>query len=214
MAEFLEERLSMDVRMGATYADDYRVEITQTAGGAEYRKLTHPYPMRSFTINFTMLRSDLAARVLSLYHRVFGKYAGFRVKFEDDFTTAADGRSAPTKDDQTLPYISSGVYQLRKVYGLTGAAIGIGRPARAIYQPVTGTTLIAKNGTLVSSGVTVDTTTGRVTISPPPSYPADTITGGCEFDIPCRFNSSIEIAAVSNVVRDCGSVEVIELLSP
>lgn len=214
MAEFIEERLCMDVRMGATYADDYQVEITRTACGAEYRKLVHAFPVRSFTINFTLIRSDLASRVLSLYHRVFGKYAGFRVKFEDDFTTAADGRSAPTKDDQMLTYISSGVYQLRKVYGLAGAAIGIGRPSRTIYKPVTGTTLIAKNGTLVISGVTIDTTTGRVTISPAPSYPADTITGGCEFDIPCRFNSSIEVSAVSNVVRDCGSVEVVELLSP
>ncbi len=214
MAEFLEERLCVDVRMGASYSDDFNVQITETAGGAEFRKLVHAFPVRRWHINFTLLRDDLATRVLSLYRRAYGRYAGFRVRCEDDFTTTENGRTAPTKDDQTLTYISSGVYQLRKVYGLSGSAIGVGRPSRTIYKPVAGTTVVAKNGTLLSSGVTVDTTTGRVTISPAPSYPADTITGGCEFDIPARFNSEIEISAVSMNVRDCGSIELIELLTP
>lgn len=214
MADFLEERLCVDVRMGASYGDDYNVQITEAAGGAEFRKLVHAFPKRMWTINFTLLRDDLASRVLSLYHRVFGRYAGFRVRCEDDCTTRTDGRSAPTKDDQALTYVSSGVYQLQKTYGLGATALGIGRPSRVIYKPVAGTTVIAKNGTLVSSGVTVDTTTGRVTISPAPAYPADVMTAGCEFDIPARFNSRIEISAASMNVRDCGSIELVELLAP
>ena len=33
MADFLEERLPIDVRLGASYADEFAVEITTTRGG-------------------------------------------------------------------------------------------------------------------------------------------------------------------------------------
>lgn len=213
MADFLEERLCVDVRIGASYADDYAVEISQTAGGAEHRRLVHGLPRRSWSINFTLLRADLASSVLALYHRAYGRYAGFRVRCEDDYSTAIDGRSAPSMLDQSLLYISSGVYQLRKQYGIGAAALSIGRPSRTIYKPVSGTVVIAKNGVLLSSGVTVNTATGRVTISPAPLI-TDAITGGCEFDVPARFDSAIEVTAVSDRVRDCGSISLIELLQP
>jgi hypothetical protein len=51
MAAFLEERFPVDVRLGMSYADEYAVEITTTAGGAEYRRLIHGFPARRFTIN-------------------------------------------------------------------------------------------------------------------------------------------------------------------
>jgi uncharacterized protein (TIGR02217 family) len=213
MAEFLEERLCVDVRMGMSYADDYAVMVTETAGGAEYRKLVHGYPRRSWVINFTLLRDDLAARVLSLYHRVYGRYAGFRVRCVDDCNSSTTGRGAITTLDQTLTLISSGVYQLRKQYGAGGTPIGIGLPQRIIYKPVAGTLIVAKNGVTVSSGVSLNTTNGQVTISPAPSG-GDVITAGFEFDLPARFNSAIDVSAVSNNIRDCGSIEVLELLAP
>ena len=42
----------------------------------------------------------------------------------------------------------------------------------------------------------------------------DTITAGCLFDIPCRFNSQIEVIAIDPKFRDCGSIDIIELLNP
>ena len=214
MSEFLEQRIAGSISYGSSYTDQYSVTVTQTASGAEYRKLVHPYPVRRFRLIFRESLANVWTDVLNLYHRCYGRYAGFRAKAFDDFTTATDGRSAPTKDDQTLTYISSGVYQLRKYYGLDAAGIAIGRPSRVIYKPVTGTTLIAKNGTLVSSGVTVDTTTGRVTISPAPSYPADVITGGCEFDIPVRFDTDLAVDQSAPSIRMLEGVELVELLSP
>ncbi len=213
MAEFLEERLPIDVRMGASTGDDYAVDVKVTAGGAEYRRLIHPYPMRRWTINFTLLRSDLATRVLALYHRAYGRYAGFRVRSWDDFTTAQNGRDAPTNADQSLLRLSAGVYQLRKAYGQGASGIGIGLPVRTIYKPVAGTLLIAKNGVAVVSGVTLNSTNGQVTISPAPLV-GDAITGGFEFDLPARFDSSIDVTAIARDARDCGSIDIIELLAP
>ncbi len=211
MAEFLEDVLPVNVRMGASYTDGYEVEITTTASGAEYRKLTHPFPVRSFHVNFTMLRDDLANQVLALYHRAYGMYAGFRVKCLDDYSTNS-GTLVPTKDDWVLPKISSGVYQLIKGYGSGSTPLSIGLPYRNLYKPISGSVVLAKNGTLISSGISIDYTTGRVTLTPAPT--TETITGGCYFHIPCRFNSKIEVSHMSDALRDCGGIDIIELVKP
>ena len=213
MSEFLEERLPIDIRMGASHSEDYAVIITKTVGGAEYRNLVHQYPMRRWTINFTLLRDDLAARVLALYHRAYGSYAGFRVRDVDDYNTSSSGRGAITTLDQTLTRISAGVYQLRKEYGSGATPLGIGRPARIIYKPVAGTLVAAKNGVTIASGISVDTATGLITITPAP-LSGDTITAGFEFDIPARFDSSMNVSSLSRDIRDCGSIDVVELLQP
>lgn len=211
MAEFLDEVLPVDVRMGASYTDSYNVEITTTVGGAEYRRLTQPFPVRSFHINFTLMRDDMMARVLAVYHRAYGMYAGFRVKCVDDFSTN-NHRDVPTSTDWILPKISNGVYQLIKGYGSGGTPLAIGLPYRNIYKPQTGTVLVSKDNVTLSSGVTVDYSTGRVTISPAPT--TEVIKGGCYFHIPCRFNSKIEVSTLSIDLRDLGGVDIIELLSP
>jgi len=213
MPSFLEERLPVDVRLGMSYADDYTVMITTTAGGAEYRKLVQPFPARSFHVNFTTDQADLWARVISLYHRAYGKFAGFRVKCMDDFSTN-NLTGAPTPLDEVLANSSTGIYQLRNFYGTNGTALaGVGYPSRTIFKPVAGTVVAAKNGVTISSGLSVNTTTGLITISPAPLI-SDTITAGCQFDIPCRFNSMIEVTAIDRKFRDCGSIDLIELLNP
>lgn len=215
MPSFLEERLPVDVRLGMSYADDYGVQITQVSGGTEYRRLIQPFPVRSFHVNFTTDQADLWARVLALYHRAYGKFAGFRVKCQDDFSS--NGMTGiPTPLDQVIPRLSAGLYQLRKSYGTNGTALaGLGHPYRTIYKPVAGTLLIGRGGGPIDVGfaVSVDPTTGIVTISPPPSA-GDTITAGFQFDLPCRFNSLIEVTALDPTFRDCGSIDLIELLNP
>jgi hypothetical protein len=42
----------------------------------------------------------------------------------------------------------------------------------------------------------------------------ETVYGGCEFDIPARFNSRIDVAAVARDVRASGEIEIIEVLNP
>ena len=288
MAAFLEDVLPVNVRMGASYTDGYEVEITTTASGAEYRKLTHPFPVRSFHVNFTMLRDDLASQVLALYHRAYGTYAGFRVKCVDDFSTYQD-RGVPTAFDYTLTLVSTGVYQLVKGYGTGGTPLGIGLPYRNLYKPVAGTTVVGVNSVAPTLGWSVATTTGLVTFDANKtraitaiskavqavvtcaghtfvagesvhftgvvgmteingrrgkvlSTLAGSITvdinssgfsnytsggtantrpqagevgsGGCYFDLPCRFNSKIEVSHMSDALRDCGGIDIIELVKP
>jgi len=291
MPEFLEERLPIGVRMGASYADEYMVDITQTASGSEYRRLVHQYPRRVFNVSYTQLTSDLWSQVMALYHRAYGMFAGFRVKAMDDYSTNAR-IGMPTAIDQTLAVVTAGsLYQLQVAYGAGGTPLGIGRPVRTIFKPVAGTVKVAI-GALEQTIVTmwaVDTTTGRITFNANKTgtvtaitqaasavvtvgahtfavgesvhfvsvvgmtqinglrgtitaFDATTITvainssafsaytsggtvntqpqsgetvlGGCEFDIPCRFNSRIDVNAISLGVRESGDIELVELLNP
>lgn len=213
MAEFLEQRISSEISYGSTWSDSFPVDITVTASGAEYRRLVHAYPVRRFHLRLRSPLDDIWSEAINLYLRCYGQFAGFRAKAFDDFTTAADGRSAPTALDHTLLRLSSGIYQLRKEYGKDAAGLSsIGRPARTIYKPVTGTTVCAKNGVTLVSGVTVNTVTGEVTISPAPLI-TDVITAGCEFDIPVRFDGPLQIDQMQPAVRTL-DVDLVELLVP
>lgn len=291
MGEFLEERLPIAVRMGASYADEYNVEITQTAGGSEYRHLVHGYPVRIYNIFYTQVTAELWDQILALYHRAYGMYAGFRVKAVDDYTT--NGRFlTPTAVDQVLGLVSEGVYQLQVAYGGSGTPLSIGKPVRSIFKPVSGTVMIAIGSTVVpiTTMWTVSNTTGIVTFNanktkvitgisnaanavvsfgsahtflsgesvhftgvlgmtginglrgtilsitsdtitvnintlPPGTYSGggtvntrpqsgEIVYGGCEFDIPCRFNSRIDVKSLSKHVRETSEIEIIELLNP
>lgn len=162
---FLEEQLPVSIKMGATYGDEYEVEITQTKSGGEYRRLIHPFPVRHYNLGYIAMNSDLWAKVLSLYHRAYGMFAGFRVKAMDDFSTNGN-TGVPTATDQTMLLVSAGVYQLQKAYGSGGTPLPIGLPVRTIYKPVNGTVKVGVSGaTIASTGYSVDNTTGLVTFN-------------------------------------------------
>ena len=291
MAEFLEERLPVGVRAGASYSDQYAVEITTTASGSEYRRLVHPYPVRVYNVFYTQETANLWSDILALYHRAYGMYAGFRVKALDDYTTNAS-IGIPGATDQALQVITAGtIYQLQVAYGTGGTPLAIGEPVRTIFKPVIGTTKVAI-GSLEQATPTmwsVDSTTGRVTFAANKTrsitgitqaasavvtvgshtfvtgesvhftgvvgmtqinglrgtitgkgattitvainstafsayisggtvntnpQSGETVYGGCEFDIPCRFNSRIDVTHLAVGVRETSQIEIIELLNP
>lgn len=291
MAEFLEERLPIDVRMGATYADEFAVQITTTAGGQEYRQLVHPYPLRHFSVHFTLATADLWQRVIDLYHRAYGMYAGFRVQCMDDFSTCND-TGTPTATDQPLALVSTGVYQLQKQYGAGASPITIGLPLRTLHKPVAGTAAVGIQGVTVrTSDWSVNATNGQVTFAADMAaanvsgiskaaqavitfasthgflvgqavhisgvagmtqingqralitattgttitvainsttystygsggavhtrpQAGEAVTGGCQFDLPCRFNSRIDIQHIAAGVREAGTIDIVELVTP
>lgn len=290
MPEFLEERLPIGVRAGATFADEYKVEITQTANGSEHRRLVHPYPMRVFNVMYTQSTANLWDQIIALYHRAYGMYAGFRVKALDDYTTNAR-TAAPTATDQTLAVVTAGtVYQLQVKYGTGATPLGIGLPVRTIYKPVASTTKVAIGSLEQNAAMwSVNTVNGRVTFAANKTRAITAITqaasalvtvgahtfavnesvyfsgvagmtqinglrgtitavganditvainsttfstytsggnvntnpqtgevvyGGCEYDIPARFNSRIDVTALSPGVRESAQIEIIELLNP
>lgn len=295
MGAFIEERLPVLIDYGSSFGESYNVQITETANGNEYRKLVHPFPRMRYDISYDMRdQQELLDDVLDLFHRCYGRFAGFRVRNLADYSTNG-WADAPTAEDQELELVSSGVYQLRKVYGdVSKPALSIGRPVRTIFKPVANTTLVAIDNPTTGSNTitawTVDTSNGQVTLAANKtrsitnvtqaaqavitvgshtfvagdsvhvsgvvgmtqinglraevvSFDAttitvdidsiaftayssggtvnthpqsgETVTGGCEFDIPCRWESDLSAITHSNFeALSTGGMEIIEILNP
>ena len=165
MPDFLEERLSDLVRYGASYQDDYSVTISETAGGQEYPILNHPFPRRKFDISYLLDNDKTYTELQGIYHRAHGKFAAFRVRCYDEWSS--NGRvSPPTAFDQPCGLVSTGIYQLRKYYGRDKAAGATGYPYRTIHKPVAGTVLAAiGTAALAATQYSADATTGRITMA-------------------------------------------------
>lgn len=212
MGAFIETRLPVGVRMGTTWVDEFSVDVVTTASGNEYRRLVHPFPRRRFSVRYTDQIGDLWDEVLNLYVRVYGRYAGFRVRAIDDWSTNEE-TLPPTALDQVLaPIVAGTTYQLRKEYG-SGDTIIRGLPERTIHKPVINTVLISVDDVPTASGWSVNSTTGVVTFSPPID-PGATVKGGCEFDIPCRFDSDLALASKTSDFRETSDIDLVELLNP
>lgn len=165
MADFLEERISDLIRMGASFTDEYSVNIVQTSGGQEFRSLNHPFPARIFDVSYLMDNATSYSQLQAIYHRAHGKYAGFRVRCYDEWSS--NGRvGTPTAMDQPMGLVSAGVYQLRKYYGTDKTAGASGYAYREIRKPVSGTVKVGIGTTQIrSADWSVVTTTGRVTFA-------------------------------------------------
>lgn len=290
MAEFLEERLPEDLRMGASYVDGFNVEITETAGDSEHRSLRHPFPRRETTFFYTKEKAAIWGAIVALYYRAYGSFAGFRVRNIDDFSTNGHTQT-PTAFDNVCELVSSGVYQLQKFYGQGSPPLSIGYPKRTLFKPVDGTVKVGISSVEVpASRWSVDTANGKITfaanktaaitgISKAASaviscaghtfiagesvyisgvagmtqinglrglittisagvsitvainstafstwtsggvlntnpQTGEPVSAGCEFDIPCRFNSKLEIHHVSFNARESGRIDIIELVNP
>jgi len=166
MADFLEERIDhQKIKMGASFADQYAVNIVQTAGGQEYRSLVHPFPIRTFDISTLLEKQETYDHICSLYHRAHGQYAGFRIRCYDEYSSNGSIGTPTALDQQIIPVVAGTSYQLIKKYGTNATAGTSGYPYRVIKKPVSGTVKVAISGVeLATTGNwSVDTTTGIVT---------------------------------------------------
>jgi len=76
---------------------------------------------------------------------------------------------------------------------------------------VIATTLDTITVSIDSTGYSTYTSDGVANTQPQVS---ETVTGGCFFDLPARFDSSLELTGIGADVRDSGTVDVIEILNP
>ena len=213
MADFLEERIHEPISYGSSYQDDYAVNVSVTSGGQEYRSLVHRFPVRRFDISYMLNRIDMWTQLVNLYQRAYGKYAGFRARCYDEYSSNGSVGTPTTLDQPTL-VLTATTRQLVKQYGTDKTAGATGYPYRVIKKPVSGTVVAAKNGVTLTptTQFTVDTTTGIVTV--PTAIITDTITAGFQFDFPVRFDSAMPIGQDFPNERMIESVVLVELLNP
>lgn len=178
---FHDVQFPSDLSYGYMGGPGFRTQVIETDGGVEERSSRWQNARWRFDVG----RDFGSSAELSLLQDFFLARAGalhsFRFKDWGDYTSAIDGISEPTHLDQVVAEVdgSTTQFQLFKTY-----SSGSESYARRITLPVSGTVKIGVAGVDVTTGWTVNLTTGIVTFS---SAPAETPTAGFEFDVPCRF---------------------------
>ena len=167
---------------------------------------------RTYDAAYGVKTQEQIATLTTFFIARLGSAFGFRYKDFADFTTGANHTGA-VDDGDVLIATADGTtttFQLGKRYTSGGVT-----RVRNITKPVAGTLVIAVNGAAVTTGWTLNTTTGIVTFSTAPTDTHD-VTAGFEFDVPVRFGEeldeglAVDIAGYEN--RDVRSIPIVEIL--
>jgi uncharacterized protein (TIGR02217 family) len=206
---FYEIRFPEDISSGSKGGPGFSTNVVTLDSGHEKRRIIWPLPRYSYDVVFGVKKPEQMEELIEFFYYMRGKAYGFR------FKDPLDHKSCPVKedaaaDDQILVASATGgetTIQLIKTYSTL-----VGSIDRVINKPVEGTVVLEKNSTPLTETVdyTVDHATGIVTLVVP-LVATDEVTGGFEFDVPCRFDTDdLDISLNSALVGDT-TIPVIEL---
>lgn len=203
---FLETpRFPDNIAFGATVGPTYLTVVTPVYSGRDGRIAAWSQSRIRFEVGRRAMNAADTASLDAFFRAVKGRAYGFRIKdWTDFFATTANG--------VVVAQATAGVYQLAKLY-TTGSL----SETRLIQKPVTGTVAVYKNAVLIASGLSLDTTTGLVTITPTPLN-TDVLSWSGQFDVPARFDADEmkkqimdRNGASGDLLVDWGSIPVIEI---
>jgi uncharacterized protein (TIGR02217 family) len=197
---------------GSSAGGGFATIIQQTATGHEFRVARQSQSQHRMSLRSELRNSSEAKALKAFALARRGALHSFRIKDWSDYTTNADGETAPTAIDQL---IGSGTgtqttYQLVKRYEITGPNEYI----RTLTLPVSGTVLAAIDGT-PTTAFTVNST-GQLVFNTAPAN-GTVITAGCRFDVPVRFTSDVDawtrLQADAYNVWSLPQLDVVEVLN-
>jgi uncharacterized protein (TIGR02217 family) len=146
--------------------------------------------------------------VLAFFEERRGRFHSFLLRDGLDCSSAGGGET-PTPSDQAIGTGdgSRTTFPLTKRYGAS-----FDPWLRPITKPVAGTVRIAVAGTELTSGFSVDSLTGLVTLDVAPAADA-AITAGFLFDVPVRFDTDrLDIELTSFDAAEAPSIPLQEVL--
>ncbi len=185
---FHEIRFLTDISLGASGGPERRTKIVVLGSGHEERNTPWADSRRRYNAGYGLKSLNDVHNLIAFFEARRGRLHGFRWKDRADFKSRPP-QDTPASNDQIIGTGDgvTAVYQLTKTY-----TSGAETYTRTIAKPVSGTVIVAVDGTDQSEGTdfTVDTATGLVTFQSG-SIPASgkSITAGFEFDVPVRFDT-------------------------
>ena len=182
---FDEVQLPLKVAYGSSGGPQFLTEVVTVHSGHERRNQCWSQARRRFAARTGVVTAADGHVLTSFFLARAGRARGFRLKDWCDFTSAQDGVSAPSWDDQIIGE-GDGVtlqFQLVKEYGSAGVV-----HQRAIRKPVSGTVRVGVDDLEYQSEWAVETTTGIISFTQAPSVGA-VIKAGFAFDVPVRFDT-------------------------
>ncbi len=181
---FHEVRFPEGVSYGSSGGPERRTEIATLGSGFEERNSPWAHSRRRYDAGYGVRDLNDLHAVIAFFEARHGRLHGFRYK---DWL---DWKSCPPLDEVSPGDQNIGVgdgertaFQLVKRY-VSGAQ----SYTRPIHKPVAGTVRVAVDGVELTSGWSVDATTGLVTFDAAPAAGA-VVSAGFEFDVPVRFDT-------------------------
>jgi len=203
-------RLPEKWSMGSTGGPEWLTEQVDTSNGGAHVEQRWEDPLHRYDIAHNIKTPTAMAELRAFHNARRGRKFAFLLKDWLDFTSAPDGQSAPSMLDQPLGTGDGAEteFQLVKRYPDT-----IRPYDRPIAWPESDSLVVAVDGVLKSSGVSVNRGTGVVTLSPAPADEA-VITAGFRFDVPVHFTEDrLEITYDTINSRSAGSIGLEEVRS-
>lgn len=199
-------RFPLDIALGARGGPERRTDVVTLAGGGEQRNGRWAHSRRRYNAGYGVKsRADMQA-VLAFFEARRGRLHGFLWR---DGIDHSSGGKVPAPMDQAIG-TGDGTrteFQLTKTYGAAFAPY-----VRVIAKPVAGSVRVAVDGGEVTSGWSVDVTTGVIAFA---SAPADgaAVTAGFLFDVPVRFDTDrLDIEWSSFDAAEAPSIPLVEIL--
>lgn len=209
---FHEVQFPTDISYGSSGGPGFDTAIIEVDSGAESRVSRRSIPRHRYNAAYGVKTSDQLASLKTFYVARLGPAIGFRYKDFADYTTNANGSSAPSNVDCDIGVGDGSKTQFQLCKEYTSGPVTRTRP---LLKPVASTTVVALDAVNQSSGWSVDTTTGIVTFSAAPSVGV-VVSAGCEFDVPVRFGAEIDelLESVIENFNDgtVSSIPLVELL--
>jgi len=214
---FYETLFPTDISYGSAGGIGFRTVVLPLDSGHEVRFSRWSSGRHRYDVSYGIKTWEQLTTLKNFFVSMQGAAHGFRFKDFLDCTTAGTSVAlelsgdAPAHDDEVLVEVEAGLkYQLVKRY-----SEGTVTRVRNISKPVGGTVRIGVNGVDTGSGWSVDTTTGIITFGA--DQTGNAITGGCEFDVPCRFGETSDEALKAAISEfETGGintpVEIVEIL--
>lgn len=160
------------------------VSEVEVRSGKSYRNVNWDYPLTEFNAVYGVRSIADMYELIKWHNSVSATANEFRFKHHEDYKSCApDDTPAETDQELGTGNASNQDFQLIKKYMVDDA--GAVYQTRKITKPVSGTVIVALDGT-PTSAFTVDTTTGIVTMNSPPGVGV-VVTAGFEFDVPVHF---------------------------
>lgn len=180
-------RFPTAISRGATGGPERRTDVVILGSGHEERNSRWADSRRAYNAGYGVKSLDELHAVIAFFEERRGRLYGFRWKDHADWRSGPPS-AVPTALDQPIG-IGDGTtaaFQLVKQYGSLFAPW-----QRAVTKPVSGSVLVAIDGTAVAdTAFVVDDLTGLVTFQTG-HIPATgaVVTAGFAFDVPVRFDT-------------------------
>lgn len=202
---FHEVRFPDNISRNARGGPRRSTQVVELASGDEERNASWANSRRVYDVAYGIRRSDDLQKVVAFFEARNGRLYGFRFKDWSDYKSCLPSQISHPLDQQigTGNGTQTG-FQLVKHY--TSGAVTW---SRRITKPVADTVRVAIGGSEVTSGWSVDLTTGVVTFASPPGV-GEVVTAGFQFDVPVRFDTD-EVNVTLDIER-LGSIDSIPLI--